>query len=716
MTVETSADTPRSTGAPRTLLVFGLLAWVAIVTAAFYAVHTPISPAMAQAGPLWSTLSEGATTAALFRTAQDLAAVLAITVLAVGAGSLLLQLILRGRVIGHLERWSFGAALGLGLLAHAFFLLGLAGGLRPLPAWLLLAVFAALALAGYIRWPWPPWSRAPARHDEPPLGLLPRVVQGFLLIALLLTLTKALAPPVAWDSHVYHLTAPLQNLEQGKITAGIDAPHFYFPALVEQLYTLGLLLRGDTVAQPLHLVLAAVGFLALFGFLRQRHGARVAWLGAGILASSISLWSLAGYAYVEWGLLAFCTLAFWALRNALDQERASWLLVSGICLGLALGVKYTAAFMALGLGSYLLWTTIRRDTLFAKSFPNWQHLGLWMLTAATVASPWYLKNLAFTGNPIYPFFFGGRNWDAWRDEWFTRWGTGLLQEPVQLLTAPWDLGVLASEGSLLYDVSLSPLLLGFMPLLLLLRRAAAPWTASALWVALVAYGGWLLGAAQSELLFQGRLLLPALPLLAAALAVALAESRRLALPWLRTSFLLEATLVLVLTLQGLTLVSRWAADPPLPYLAGAESREVYLERHLGAHYHALDHLNQTVSPEASVLFLWEPRTYLCRVQCQPDALLYNWRDILRRHEGIDPVYTTLREQGYTHVLLNGSGMRYFSTPPHVELSASQLVDFARFQLRYLEHVAGPTLEEILAAPKGEVAGLEYTLYHLRDAE
>ena len=61
-------------------------------------------------------------------------------------------------------------------------------------------------------------------------------------------------------------------------------------------------------------------------------------------------------------------------------------------------------------------------------------------------------------------------------------------------------------------------------------------------------------------------------------------------------------------------------------------------------------------------------------------------------------------------------MRYFSTPPHVELSASQLVGFARFQLRYLEHVAGPTLEEILAAPKGEVAGLEYTLYHLRDAE
>ena len=167
---------------------------------------------------------------------------------------------------------------------------------------------------------------------------------------------------------------------------------------------------------------------------------------------------------------------------------------------------------------------------FAKSFPNWQHLGLWMLTVATVASPWYLKNLAFTGNPFYPFFFGGRNWDAWRDAWFTRWGTGLLQEPVRLLTAPWDLGVLASESSLLYDVSLSPLLLGFMPLLLLLRRAAAPWTASALWVALVAYGGWLLGAAQSELLLQGRLLLPALPLLAAALAVALAESRRLALP------------------------------------------------------------------------------------------------------------------------------------------------------------------------------------------
>lgn len=698
------------------LLIGVLLLWVALVMAAYYAVHKPFPSALGQAGALWGTLNEGVSIRALGNVALDLGTALWIAGIAVGVGSLLLERVLNGAAIGWLERWAFSAALGFGLVAGAFFVLGAGAGLRPIPGFFILGLLSGLSVLGLRRWPWPPWSLAALSDASEHGGALARVVQLFLLLIGALTLTRALTPPTGWDSHVYHLTAPQRYLEVGQIVGGIDIPHFYFPALVEQLYTAGLLVRGPMAAQALHLALAGLGLLALYGFLYRYQGARIAWTGVAILASAPTLWSLAGRAYVEWGLLAYGFLAFWALQNALGQGSVRWLVVSGCCAGLALGVKYTAAVLVLGLCASLLWTTLQRRRSPSPQerppFPTWEQSGLWAAAALGVASPWYLKNLALTGNPFYPFLFGGWNWDPWRAEWFTRGGTGLLLEPWRLLTAPWELVVLASEGSLLYDVTLSPLLLAFLPLLLLLRSGPT-WVRPALWVAAVGYGGWLFGAAQSELLLQGRLLLPVLPFLAALLAMALAQSERLILPSLRTPFLLDALIILVLVLNGVAMAASWVADPPLPYLAGAESRATYLERHLGPHYRALDHLNSVTPPEAQILFLWEPRSYLCQVRCQPDALLYNWRDLLRRYEEPAAIYQALRSEGYTHILLNGGGLRYFSTPPQVELDPSHLVALARFQVRYLEHVAGPTLEEVLATKTKAAASIEYTLYRLR---
>ncbi|MBI2886146.1 MAG: glycosyltransferase family 39 protein [Chloroflexi bacterium] len=702
----------------RLVAPLALVAWIAVVLAAYYAVHKPLPDQLSQAGGLWEPLREGWSPAALASAVLDLGVALWLALLGLGVGSLLLDRLLDEPDLGPVEHTAFGGALGLAALATTVFFLGLAGGLSPLPALLLLNVLSLVGVVGL----WrilrrqviqPRQQAAPDARDGTALAL-----QGLLAGAAALTLTKALAPPVAWDSLVYHLTAPQQHLQAGRILGGIDVPYFYFPSLVEQLYAAALLVRGDVSAQAMHLVLAALGALAVWGFLARYQDRRAGWYALALLASATSLLSLATEAYVEWGLLTYGFLAFWALHRALETGSGRWLALSGCLCGWALATKYTGVFLALALGVLLLWHMTRDRRRDDPALPTeqaglggWHALGLWAGPLAAAASPWYLKNWVLTGNPAYPFFFGGWRWDTWRAEWFSRPGTGLVTEPLRLLSAPWELTVLGTEGSAFYDATMGPLFLALLPLLALVPLRT--WVSQALVVTAILFGVWLYGAAQSALLVQGRLLLPAMPFLAAALAGGLAESPRLAATPVRVHRVLEATVLLVLGLTVLRLGLEWVADPPLPYLLGAESRATYLERHLGDHYRALMFLNGELSPGARVLFLWEPRTYLCGGACQPDALLYNWRDLLRQYGSVDGVYQELRREGYSHVLLYGGGLRHFSEPPNVEMEPAHIVELARFEARYLDRLYGPPLPETLAQPASAVAGKGYALYRLR---
>ena len=646
----------------RLAIVGGLVLWMAVVFVAYYAVHKPLPEDLAQGGAVWSLLRQGWSVTAILDTLMALGTVLWLLGLSLGIGTLLLEGILGEPPDGLLERGIFGTALGLGALSFAFLFLGMVAALTPLPAFLVLGLLSGFGLVGLRRLPWRRSRALVGPSDQAGQGGLVRSLQVLLLVMAPFIVTRALTPPTAWDSLVYHLAGPQRYIQAGRIIGGIDVPHFYFPSLVEQLFTAALLVQGDISARLMHLALAGVGAVALYGFLARREGPRAGWLALGVLVSAASLLSLATQTYVEWGLLAFGFLAFWALQEATERENIRWLALSGCLAGLVLGVKYTGVFLVAALAWLLVWRAAHRfSTGHPRAFPRWSHLLLWGGAVAAVASPWYIKNLMLTGNPVYPFLFGGWNWDAWKAAWFSRPGTGLITEPGRLLAAPWELTVLGVEGGAFYDVTLGPLFLGLLPLLVVARPKSS-WAAAALLVVAIGYGAWLYGAAQSELLMQGRLLLPVLPFLAALLASGVAQTARLALPFLRIERTLGAAIVLVVALTLLRLTADWVADPPLPYLVGAESRGAYLERRLGNHYRALSFVNTGLPPDAKVLFLWEPRSYLCRSDCQPDALLYNWRYLLLRHRNPEAIFRALRAEGYTHILLYGGGLRFFSQP------------------------------------------------------
>jgi hypothetical protein len=70
----------------------------------------------------------------------------------------------------------------------------------------------------------------------------------------------------------------------------------------------------------------------------------------------------------------------------------------------------------------------------------------------------------------------------------------------------------------------------------------------------------------------------------------------------------------------------------------------------------VDYVNRELPPDAVVLFLWEPRSYHCQIECRPDALLDRWLHTTHVY-GHDAatIADAWRADGVTHVLLCRTG-------------------------------------------------------------
>jgi len=554
----------------------------------------------------------------------------------------------------HLEEIVFSAALGLGALSLLTFGLGLVGLFYRWLFWLLLLVLAVILY---------PQIRAIAnRLREGPIlptgTRLNRTLAIYLGFILTLSLLQCLTPPIAWDSQVYHLMGPKLYLQAHRLPVDIDLPYLGFPLLLEMLFTAGLFLKGDIVARLIHYAYGFLTLLALFAFARRYFNRKVAWLSMAIFYSVPSLVLISTWAYVDLGLIFYEFTAFYALMRWLEARDKRWLALTAILCGLAMGVKYTSIILPITL-ALIIALKVRQEGLKETV----QALLLFGLLAIVVASPWYLKNLFFTGNPFYPFFFGGTYWDEFRAWWYSRAGTGLaFTAPWRLLVAPLEITVLGTQGKESYDATIGPILLTVVPLLALVWRKIASEERRvigyALLVCLIQYLFWLYGVAQSALLVQTRLLFPIFALLALLAGytvdkLALLTRQVFSLQWFVTTVLL-----LALGLNAVSSVLHFISDSPLPYLTGFESKESYLTRHLGLSYSTVVYINENLPPSAKILFLWEPRSYYCQRDCWPDALLDKFKHLTYKYHDAEGIAEYLHREGVTHLLLYQTGLEY----------------------------------------------------------
>ena len=678
-----------------TWLTVGAVAWIFLTLALFYWVQKPLGPDNA---------------AALGRTALDLATAALIGTAGLGIGSQLLHR-LRPGGLSRGDRVVLGGGLGLGILGLMAFGLGLLG---ILSRWVFFGLLVVLIIL--LRREIADVIQVVQALKRPGAGVTLYV--GFTL---LLALLAALTPPTDWDGLFYHLTGPAWALSVGRIgppqVGAASVPHLSFPGLMESLFLLAMTLRSDVVAKLLHW-----GFALLLGGLvyrlTSRHvGARLGWGAVVALYATPMIAVLAGWAYNDLALAFFQVAALYAVLNGFERQGARireaghrgrqqpgglrWFGVGGGLAGLAMGLKYTGVVCPVTLVALIIWDAARRKRSFKQALGQ---VVLFSAVAFVVASPWYLRNLAFTGNPVYPFAYGlwdgrgcedTRGWSQWHAEWYAQAGTGLGSNVGALLGLPVTL-TLGVRDMNYFDGRTGPLFLAALPALLVValfdRRKPRALT-DVLWFVLVQYVLWVVGVASSRSLFQSRLLLTALVALCPALAYVYDVLGRLARP----GFSLQRFVGLALALVLLFNVVYQALDVswlrPLPYLVGQESGDDFLTRRLGAHYLAME-VVAGLPTGARVQFLWEPRSYYASLLTkdggrvvQPDSILETCKYLCDLHDGdADAIAAELRGRGVTHLLVHVAGMNMVAqeTPGH--LTPADIAAWEVLCARYLDAV------------------------------
>jgi 4-amino-4-deoxy-L-arabinose transferase-like glycosyltransferase len=308
----------------------------------------------------------------------------------------------------------FAGLFGLAASGVTLFLGVFANGYLSQFVWLVAACFALLGIYGWkeLR------SSAFFRLEKGP-WLLCGVGAG---MALLFALICAAGPSdsLDWDSLAYHLAVPKLWLQHGQIDHISFIHHSNFPFLVDNLYLFGLQWGGASGAKAFSAGYLILGCLAIFGLVRHWSGKPAAWWSVlAVIGIPTVLWE-SGTAYIDashgiWAGLGILLAAKWSTTESKND-----LVLACLCLGCAAASKYTGLQTAIAVSACSFLFHLKRNGIGFSI----QKAALVGAAAILIASPWLIRNVVNTGNPVFPFFFekfGGKNWDQfsadiYRDE------------------------------------------------------------------------------------------------------------------------------------------------------------------------------------------------------------------------------------------------------------------------------------------------------------
>lgn len=581
-----------------------------------------------------------------------------------------------GELLRRGARWSFDdglrplASLCLGLALWTLIAVALAT-----LQWLSTgAVLGCLALIVAIAL-WQRWSRRrePTRPDLEHLGrhigrqdLVFFALLTFLVLVPLAAL--ALAPAISWDASTYHLTVPRLYLERGGFRPVELNVYSNWPLGTEMLYAMGLLLQDHVLPKLMHF---AFGLGILFGVfvglrdtgdkvsggLGQAPEASDQILGGAlamalVLANGVVAFEIR-IAYVDLAIGFYLLTAFLFLRRwRRDPQDLGPLVLAGVSCGLMAGGKLNG-FVGI---FALLWL------LLPAAVQRWRQQGWGAVGRATLAfggpifllwTPWLVKSVVYTGNPVYPVLydvFGGPDWSPELAAQLSQWqrSIGMGRDPLDFLLLPWRIVVHGGPGYDRFAGQLGLVWLLVLPLALWRARRSAE-VRQPLLAAATFFVCW---AFTSQ---QLRLLIPALPLLAMAGARATIETLALWRPaaqWrVWRPLILAAALVMLLATHGWPLgagplgggwkaAQRLLATPSTDIAASAEP--------------AIFRQINRLPDDARLLFLNTNQGYFCRREYLADSFfeasqIAHW---LAPAQGPTQVRDALRRRSISHVLLD----------------------------------------------------------------
>lgn len=637
-----------------------MLFWIETIIATYFWAHKP-----------WP---EGQNIAPLMAVVDLLLAIVLVT-LAGGMG----RLIFGERLpFSPIENIMLQVALGIGILSLVVFFAGIFGFLGVRQAWYGLGIGVLLFWKPIFAW-LRDWRIAFHRTQQS--SIVEKASQWLVVFLIVITGLQALAPPLKWDSLVYHLELPQRYIQIGKIVHLSDNLFTGFSQLAEMMFTWAIALRSGTTAATLGWVVGVIAILGLGGFAERLCRKKIRWFAAAIMLSGASISRGLSWAYVDLWAFFFALATIIVLDQYVQSKNRVWVGLSAIFAGFAFNAKYTAGMIIPISVVYLFigWVQSHQTSSFEKSQSDVEmndppsskiqkRLGssrplvipvlLFISISLIVAAPWLVKNFALTGNPIYPFIFDARDMDELRLSFYQ--GEGYNPTIFDHLALPITGTIFGIEGGPKFNTSISPLFLALIPAVVLGWRYFQEESRKRIIglgsIIISAWFVWALGSQISSPFIRTRhyyVIFPALVILA---IFGFDYLQQLKIGSLQMGWLVQNLVIFVFILTAVTEALFFAKASPIRVLSGFQTQSEYLAEQLGWFGPAMESVNSL--PEGSnVAMFWEPRSFYCMVSCSPDVILDRWWYMMRTVGSAQEVTSILRSEGYTHVLLYDLGVR-----------------------------------------------------------
>jgi 4-amino-4-deoxy-L-arabinose transferase-like glycosyltransferase len=228
-----------------------------------------------------------------------------------------------------------------------------------------------------------------------------RLFAVLLAGSLLAVAVLDLVPPVARDELTHHLAVPALYLQAGRMVEIPFADQTYYPMLLTLLYTPLLALVSENAPKVLHLAFGLGSAALVCAYLRTRVDDALALFAALLLFTTPTVAALASSAYVDLALLFYSAAALIALLRWSETGRSPFLLASALAAGSAAGTKYNGVLVIVLLAAGVV--------LLAPERRGWRPLvalaGFGLVSLVPLV-PWLVKNVAETGNPVFPLLNG----------------------------------------------------------------------------------------------------------------------------------------------------------------------------------------------------------------------------------------------------------------------------------------------------------------------
>lgn len=494
-----------------------------------------------------------------------------------------------------------------------------------------------------------------------------QVYTCFILIAIISTLISALAPPFFYDALSYHLAVPQKYLTNHGFCF---LPLHYssnFPANLGILFTLAFSLSGGLLAKLISWIYAPLTAIAVYSFAKSFWGKQVGILSAAILISVPGIMILSTLTSIDLAVTFYSFMSLYSLFYWFKFLQKRWFILSGIFCGIAIGTKYTAilvSFLTIEMILFLHIYFVKK-----KPLPNvLKHCFYFASIVLLCFSPWLVKNIVYTNNPIYPFFSSIFNSDSQEinnysqvmrrignpiHHWFYlfRNSQSSLWEGIKLiLSSPWRVTMTTNGAAGKTGIIF---LLG-LPFLFLIKKR--PLTIRYLLLFSVSsFLGWTL-----LLPWMLRFAFPMFPALSIILAYTFVK--------LWNTYRIKKLMMTVISIALIYNLFLFFSEMvtilrPFPYLFANQSKEEFLVSHGVNYYPVTKWANNNIPQNSKILFIGELRGYYCK----RDYLLHAGiegvdekklllRNLIKKSKNVDEILQGLNNLGITHLLINFSEM------------------------------------------------------------